>query len=92
VSDTPFDRLLAEPASGDDPIARSRAMDRLYHATFSTEPGQAVLRDMYERFVNVDDAVPREPDLTYMRAGRRSVVIEIARRIRRATREDEENG
>lgn len=56
-----------------------------YAECFSTEAGQAVLLDMYNRYVNVTRAVPGlDADQAFFREGMASVVFDIVNKMEKA--------
>lgn len=65
--------------------------DDVYRACFGTTAGRAVLRDLYQRFVNGTRFVPGEPaDAGFFRDGRAAVVFDIAGRIEAASQGETE--
>jgi len=88
--DTGFEALLAgvDPkwretlASREPETPDPRIEDSVYRAVFNTSAGQAVLHDMYNRYVNVTRWVPGAgEDTGAYREGMAQVVFDIVARL-----------
>lgn len=86
-----WDKMMGQ-ARNAQPIEPS-VSDGVYMACFSTPAGQAVLSDMYQRYVNVTIVEPGQALETHgIRQGQANTVFDIIDRITKATQGDQDDG
>lgn len=80
-----FSELMGGASTETDP---AKKIDDIYGIAFGTPAGQAVLKDLYSRYVHVTRAVPGEgSDAAFLREGMAQVVMDIMDKSNRSKME-----